>query len=216
MEFQDQEEKIQFFFDAPIRAPSEHSRDGFHSVLYLLRRELIETLGYDPDANTEADVDRGGARRRLFASLGLMFSGFDLLAKFALGDSGRVGTRFCKFMRCPEGGGLTSVDARLLWAIRNSVVHAFGLPPRNALTAQGLAHVGLGTRKEETLRDSAGLVVVERRPDLELAIVYIDGVFRTLISATSRYHDALYGSSAAPARTRFNDAFDLYGLIRIV
>ena len=34
--------KIAYFFDAPNVAPEKHRRDGGLSVLYLLRRELID------------------------------------------------------------------------------------------------------------------------------------------------------------------------------
>jgi hypothetical protein len=87
-------EQISCFFDRLNTPPSEHNRGGLHSVLYLLRRELIETAGYDPNAGSESAADAGGIKRRLFASLILMFTTFDLLAKCALGDTGGVAARF--------------------------------------------------------------------------------------------------------------------------
>ena len=47
--FADVNDKIAFCFTAPAVSTPQHSRDGVVSVLYLLRRELIETAGYDPE-----------------------------------------------------------------------------------------------------------------------------------------------------------------------
>src|SRR5688572_10165989 len=97
---------IRFFIDDPSRPPSVHQRGGLCSVLYLLRRELIETMGHHPDLRNEADVAREGGTTRAFASLILMFTLIDLLAKFRLGDDTPIGVgkRFKDFLTSPEGG----------------------------------------------------------------------------------------------------------------
>jgi hypothetical protein len=71
-----------------------------------LRRELIETLGYEPDIDNEASVKVAGAKRLLFASLILMFTMVDLLAKF-MSDEDGVAIRFKEFLRSPDGGELS-------------------------------------------------------------------------------------------------------------
>ena len=86
--FADLDDKIAFCFTSPKELPSSHNRDGRVSVLYLLRRELIETAGYNPNVDDEGAVDAGGIQNRLFVSLIAMFTAFDLLAKFQLGDQG--------------------------------------------------------------------------------------------------------------------------------
>jgi hypothetical protein len=96
--FTDLDDKIAFCFGSPNELPERQSRDGRVSVLHLLRRELIETAGYDPNTDDENTVEAGGIRRRLFVSLIAMFTAFDLLAKFQRGDEGGVGPRFKAFL----------------------------------------------------------------------------------------------------------------------
>ena len=90
--------KIAWCFSSPNDPPAKHSRDGRFSVMYLLRRELIDTAGYNPDADNEDAVDAEGVRNRLFASLIVMFTAIDLLAKFQFGDKNGVGDRFTGFL----------------------------------------------------------------------------------------------------------------------
>lgn len=208
--FADVTDKIYFFFDSPTTPPQDHKRDTLASVLYLLRRELIETAGYDPAAgDTEEAIDAGGVQRRLFASLILMFTGFDLLAKFQRGDRGHVRDRFKKFLKSPDGAGMTSSDAELFYAIRNSLVHAFGVPDANMLAKLGMQHVGIS--KERVVFKSGGLLVVQGKGDV--AVIYIDGVFRTFTHAIQAYHDTLFGSASGPSRAQFEAMFEKYGTI---
>lgn len=104
--FADLNDKIDFCFDTPTKAPAAHVRGTLASVLYLLRRELIETAGYDPAAgDSEQEVYDGGVKNRLFATLIVTMTGFDLLAKFQFGDkNGEVGKRFLAFLTSPDGG----------------------------------------------------------------------------------------------------------------
>ncbi len=210
-QFYDDDDRIRFFFEEPTRSPSEHARDKAHSVLYLLRRELIETIGYDANVSSEADVDVGGSRNRLFASLLLMSTMVDLLAKFMFGDEGGVGDRFRRFVRSAGGGGKPRLDAELLWSTRNSLVHAFGLPETKNLAKARVTAIGIGQRKEVTWRGSSGLIVIEREG--ETAIIYVDGLFRTVAESIHRYQRTLFGSGSAPARATFADAFARYGWI---
>jgi hypothetical protein len=213
-QFADVEDKISFFFDSPRTEVSVHRRGTLVSILYLLRRELIETAGYDPGVHDEATVDASGVRNRLFASLILMFTAFDLLAKFHLGDSGGVGARFKEFLQAEGGGQLDAPQAKLLYAIRNSLVHAFSVPGLDALQRLGMKGVSLGQRKEfSSAGGVTGLVTTSTHADT--AIVYIDGVFRELQTAISNYRDSLYGSDAKDNRVRFEQMFDKYGSIHI-
>jgi hypothetical protein len=206
--------KILFFFESP-NTPQESHQDGtLTSVLYLLRRELIETAGYDPaSGDTEDTVDATGVRRRLFASLIVMFTGFDLLAKFQRGDAEGVGERFKAFLRSPEGGDVSSYTADLFYAARNSLVHAFGVPDADALSRLGMHGVAFDMRRAGVLGDMRGLTVVERQGDF--AIIYIDGVFRCWRTAIGRFRESLYGQDAGPKRAVFEEMFDKYGTINI-
>jgi len=211
--FEDDNDQIAWFFGAPSTDPAHHARAGANSVLYLLRRELIETIGYDPNTETEDDVDQGGSRRRLFASAILMFTTVDLLAKYMFGDSGGIGERFKQFLQSPDGGGLAPSDAELLWAVRNSLVHAFGLPDSTRLAATGHQSVGIAQRLPTTAGGFDGLVVVAHRGDA--AVVYVDGLFRVVKHAIDRYRQTLSGAGSSEARTAFTSAFSSYGWIRI-
>jgi hypothetical protein len=208
--FGDLDSKIEFFFASPGSPLDSHKRDGLVSVLHLLRRELIDTAGYDPDAgDDEAVVDSSGVRRRLFASLILMFTGIDLLAKFHLGDSGGVGDRFKKFLKDKHVSGSVGRDADLFYAIRSSLVHAFGMPDSDAL--QKLKMKSIAIAHERVVMKGGGLLVVQTQDDV--AIIYVDGVFRSFRFAAERYHESLYGSGSDDARAMFEQMFDKYGTI---
>ena len=213
-DFADDNDRIAWFFEAPSTNPTQHARNKAVSVLYLLRRELIETLGYDPNANTEDDVDTRGSRNRLFASAILMFTAIDLLAKYMSGDVGGIGDRFKRFLQSPDSGGLAPGEAELLWAVRNSLVHAFGLPDSGQLTRTGHRAVGIGQRQATTSGGFTGLVVIAHRGDD--AVVYVDGLFRVIKHAIANYQETLYGSGSAQARTAFASAFASYGWIRVM
>jgi len=209
--FKDVNEKVTFCFASPNELPARHSRNGRLSVLYLLRRELIETAGYDPNTDTEETVDARGIKNRLFVSLIAMFTAFDLLAKFQLGDKNGVGKRFVDFLTSPTGAGMDKSNADLFYAVRNSLVHSFGVPDVDALAKLGLQGVEL--RRRVATKDG-GLLVVQRKswstPPHTVAELYIDGVFRTLHTAIVNYRAALF---YVDTQRRFAPMFDKYGTI---
>jgi hypothetical protein len=209
------DENIDFFFEAPSTSPATHARVDQFSVLYLLRRELLETQGYDPNNDAEAAAWTSGARNRLFASLSLMFTGIDLVAKFEQGDaSGGVGARFQNFLRSPDGGELDASTAELLYAVRNSLLHAFGVPDGDMLTKLGMKQIAIAQRRMEATSIGVGSVSV--RTNGEVAEVYIDGVYRVLLDAVDNYRGSLYGSHSQPARDQFDQMFTKYGTIRML
>lgn len=205
---------IDFFFSAPSTKPEEHRRGDKFSALYLLRRELLETQGYDPNVDAEEIAWKDGAKNRLFASLSLMFTGFDLLAKFEQGDGGKVGERYRAFLRSTEGGSLDSTTADLLWGVRNSILHAFGVPDDDMLKKMGLKEIAIAQRLVVETTLGAGSVSV--RQNGEVAEVFIDGIYRVLLSAIDNYRDSLYGSGTEPAREQFNQMLAKYGTIRMI
>jgi hypothetical protein len=142
----------------------------------------------------------------------LAFTGFDLLAKFEQGDdpAARVGPRFKNFLRSPSGADMNADDAKIFWAVRNSIVHAFNTPDAENLAQLGLKRVALAQRRVE----GAGYVFVSR--DNETATVYMDGVYQVLIDSISNYRGSLYEPREFPdALARFEQMFDKYGTIQV-
>jgi len=209
------DEIIEFFFADPATSPSTHARGDQFSVLYLLRRELLETQGYDPDRDEEATAWKEGARNRLFASVSLMFTGIDLVAKFEQGDkSGGVGARFRNFLTSSDGGELDADAAKLLYGVRNSMLHAFGVPDGDMLADLGLKQIAIAQKRIENTPIGQGSVSV--RTNGEVAEVYIDGIYRVFLDAVDNYRNSLFGSHAQPARDQFEQMFAKYGTIRMV
>jgi hypothetical protein len=210
------DENIEFFFADPSTSRSTHPRGDQFSVLYLLRRELLETQGYDPNVRDAEDTAwKAGAQHRLFASLSLMFTGIDLIAKFEQGDkSGGVAARFQGFLKSSEGGGLDDHAAELLYAVRCSLLHAFGVPDDDALAKLGMKQIAIAQRRMASTTLGVGSVSV--RTNGEVAEVYIDGMYRVLLDAVDNYRNSLFGRSSQPARNQFDQMFAKYGTIRMM
>jgi hypothetical protein len=130
-------DNVDLFLTDALVPFDEADRDGRRSTLYLLRREAQDCLLTDTVENKlvmEAnllplDRNKPGDFHRVFGTAMVLFSGTDLLAKFAFGDKSAVGDRFqdfaCQYM------GLTKPQAHALWSGRNAIMHSFGLfePP---------------------------------------------------------------------------------------
>jgi hypothetical protein len=140
-----------------------------------------------------------------------MFTAFDLLAKLQLGDKDGPGKRFKAFLT--SAAGMQRSDAELFYAVRNSLTHAFGVPDIDSLAKLGLQGVELRRRGET----QDGLAVVQRRswgePSRTVAILYIDGAFRTLMTTLRNYRRSL--SESVEARRQFDQMFDKYGMINM-
>jgi len=204
MTFSSDDDRITFFFDSPNNA--SHARAGLHSVLYLLRRELLETMGFDPNSTSEHDAGAAGPRNRMFASLILMFTVVELLAKFAYGDaSGNVGARFRAFLASADGGELVDEQALQLYKLRSSLVHAFGVPDADTLATLGLSGFSLAQRSDSGL-------IMQQTPS-GVAVVYIDGIYRVVIAAVEKYRETLYGSGSSDRRALLLQMFAKYGTI---
>jgi len=210
--FADSKDRLGFFFTDPQTPPDQAKRGSMYSVLYLLRRELIDTAGYDPNTTKESDVSTGGIKTRRFASMILMFTVIDLLAKAVYGDSGGVGKRFKDFVSHDELGG-HSTEAALFWAARNGLVHAFGEPDVDDLAKLGLRRVAYQSRRE-TEYPGAGtaLHIVDRRGDA--AVIYVDGTFAITATAIDRCRYWIWRNSGHYAE--FDRFFEAYGTIEVV
>lgn len=208
------DDAIAFFFSDPGDPPERHLQEGAGdeaSALYLLRREIIDTAGYDPDVDDEEAVVDGGVKKRLFATMILCFTVIDLLAKFATGK--KMGPAFKEFVGSPNGGGMTALNADLLWAVRNALVHQFNVPDEDnaAMKALGLKKFSFDQRREFDVGGIQGQSVVVQ--DGEEVTVYIDGLVKFTFATVRKYEDTLFGSDSGQVRQRFKDAYPVYGVI---
>lgn len=216
MDFEDIEisRTIDFFFAEPSLRHEQHCRGDQFSVLYLLRQELVETQGYNPYKDAESAVCKEGARNRLFASLSLMFTGYDLLAKFEQGDHHRfIGERYIAFLRSDSGAGLNYLHADMLYGVRNSLLHSFGVPDDDKLTKLGVKQIAIVQRRVVETTMGSGNSIVQSNDDV--AEVFIDGVYCNFLNTIGRYRDSLYGDGTDERRERFMSMFTKYGTIRI-
>lgn len=214
MGFANLEDKINFCFTPPDVVREKHQRSGLVSVLYLLRQELIETAGHIP-ASGEHRVCTEGIRNRLFATLILTFTGFDILAKFQNGDaSNEVGKRFKTFLMHPEGADQVELEADLYWAVRNSLTHAFGLPNGRSLTTPGVTSIGLERGKGEFISGQLSRSI-SFDPVTGRAMVYTDGVYCAFVHSLKRFEDSLHGAQSPAGLAIFEAMFEKYGLIHV-
>jgi len=95
---------------------------GTFGVLYLLRRDTLQCLGFDPNTgarNKEPVLWPGGMA---------ILAGIDLTAKFFKGDDniGGVGQRFKDFIE-QNFQHISAGDKETIYQLRNSLLHSFGL-----------------------------------------------------------------------------------------
>jgi hypothetical protein len=198
--------KIDTFF----RAPTEGQRNGPVSVLYLLRREVQDCL--IGTVITEDRVLAHQNRKRLFASAMLIFTGVDLLAKFAAGDDrpGGVRARFVAFLmrfgrnrprREEPCRQLTESEAHALYRFRNGLMHSFGMYTED----KGGTIVGM-----TLFQSDQPCPVVQQREDgtWELSI---DDLYEMFFKAILGYREALSTDPVLP--DKFGRMFDSYGTI---
>jgi hypothetical protein len=121
---------IDFFFAPPHTDGGEDKIKGRESVLYHLRRELQLCL-FPADPIVDETELKSKLKSRApctrFTPILLVVSGIDLLGKFLAGtDEGQVRCRFISYLR-QHFSGLTENDINVIWRVRNSYVHSFGL-----------------------------------------------------------------------------------------
>jgi hypothetical protein len=110
--------EVDFFFRSPRSKPSSPE---VVSQLYLLRRDIDACFGIDPDTGNRINC------RTLWPGVMAILAGVDLLGKFLAGDDtqGQVRVRFRAFLE--KYFGLSSADAEIIYQLRNSLLHSFGL-----------------------------------------------------------------------------------------
>ena len=125
---------LQWFFRSPRQIPGKG--DDF-SQLYLLRRDIETCFGIDPNTGLQMrPVDERNHSalycKAIWPGTMAVLAGIDLLAKFFEGSDNSggkgkhgVGKRFKKFAR--KYMRLTKEEANLIYQLRNSLLHSFGL-----------------------------------------------------------------------------------------
>jgi len=95
------------------------------STLYLLRRDVAQCLGFNPNTSEE---DKKKYPPALWPALMGIFAGIDLLAKFYCDNDkqGKVGERFKKYIQ-EYFKGIAPGQEDHLWLVRNALMHSFGL-----------------------------------------------------------------------------------------
>lgn len=117
--------KTKTHIDRFFKAPSDPPQKGTNSVLYLLRRDVMQCLGHDPQTGRKLP------NIALFPGLMGIFAGLDLLAKFHAGtDRNRAHQRFEEFVHTYFKTVRSDWD-KTLWQLRNSIMHSFGLHSEN-------------------------------------------------------------------------------------
>ncbi|MGC4043220.1 MAG: hypothetical protein QM758_05405 [Armatimonas sp.] len=107
-----------FFFRSPRLEPNSPE---VVSQLYLLRRDIDACFGIDPNTGSPINF------RTIWPGVMAILAGVDLLGKFLAGDDtqGQVGIRFRDFLE--KYFGLSSTDSEIIYQLRNSLLHSFGL-----------------------------------------------------------------------------------------
>ena len=111
--------EAELFFKKPAETPTI---PGTFGILYLLRRDILQCLGFDPNTGTrnkEPVLWPGGMA---------ILAGIDLIAKFYKGDDtiGQVGQRFKDFIT-KYLQPISTGDEETIYQLRNSLLHSFGL-----------------------------------------------------------------------------------------
>ena len=127
-------DKINWFFKSPRIAPLERE---VHSQLYLLRRDIDTCFGTNPNTGFQFNpVDKKTHKeiycKAIWPGTISILAGIDLLGKFLAGSdkSGGKGKdsvkgRFKEFVK--RYIGIADCEASLLYQLRNSLLHSFGL-----------------------------------------------------------------------------------------
>jgi len=129
---------LNWFFRSPRSAPQKGEK---FSQLYLLRRDIDTCFGIDPNSGQVASPVDWATNvpircEAIWPGTMAVLAGIDLLGKFVAGTdkthgpgSVGVGKRFVAFAE--RYLGLSSPDADLLYQLRNSLLHSFGLYSEN-------------------------------------------------------------------------------------
>ena len=182
-------EDADLFFLCPR---TEIKRRGRFGVLYLLRRDIDQCMGIDPNTG------QGGGPTALWPGAMAMLAGVDLLAKFFAG-SDKVrgnGQRFLKFLECCSD--LKNADDRdLIYQLRNSLMHSFGLYSKG----------------KRFILTSGGATELVSKPKPDQYSIDLPILHQKFKEAVSLYREKLNGDEELG--TKFDKMFANYGYINI-
>lgn len=156
------------FFQPPR---TEIGPPNWFGVLYLLRRDIDLCMGIHPSTGQPV------AFRAEWPGAMTMLAGIDLLAKFFAGSddngSGKVGQRFRMFLE-RFFAGLQQADRDVLYQLRNSLLHSFGLYSKGRSKVYRFCLTGHG----------AGPLVSHPQPDqYVIALRVLHRKFETAVAA---------------------------------
>gem|GEM_PF-532149 len=183
---------IDRFFKAPSDPPYV---PGTNSVLHLLRRDVVQCLGRDPQTGLKL------SNIALFPGIMGIIAGVDLLAKFHAGQDGSgAGSRFEEFVRTYFRPVRSGWD-RIIWQFRNSLLHSFGLHSKD--NKGRMYHFRLNLDDCPLLRKRGG----------DKYYVGITPLHERFESAVSLYEFSVRADSMLQAN--FERMYPTYGTIRI-
>ena len=193
------DEEIDFFFAPPL--PPQTA--GVQSPLHLVRRELQDCLTGTVVPEHLFLADRGD-RHRLFATVMVIMSGIDLLAKFYAGSdaSGQVGVRFTRFAGAFIFKGYLAPEEYadvLYYGCRNPVTHSF-----NVRQQKYKIFIADGPRDVAVLR---------ARNEPGCFVVCVEGLALAFIAAVREYETLVRNDTSA--RYAFSTMFFNYGSIGV-
>jgi len=180
------------FFEDPLvyRAPP-----GQFGILFLLRRDINSCLGAEAGAQnrTAHQIQWPGA-------MGVL-AGIDLLAKFYAGEDGQgVGSRFRAFVQ--RFFHIPTAEAEILYQLRNSMLHSFGLYSRGQS----------GAVYRFNLISRGGRPLIRHTPP-EHYLVDVIALHEDFENAVEEYRQALGGDT--DLQQNFVAMFPNYGAIHI-
>jgi len=181
------------FFEAPStqkKIPNEFS------VLYLLRRDVCQCMGIDP--NTGNPINKS----TIWPGTMAILAGIDLLGKFYAGNDqiGQVSKRFKDYVD-KYFTGISCKDKDTIYQLRNSLLHSFGLYSK--------AHNGDIYRF--TLAQNRSSFITHTPPDKYL--IDINELHNKFENSISRYCTDI--ESNKNLQNNFNAMFPNYGKIKI-
>ncbi len=195
---------IEMFFRDPQDKPTF---PGEFSTLYLLRRDIETCLGRDPTTRQQINF------QALWPAAISIFAGIDLLAKFCSGDKGGVGERFKEFIN--KYSGLDKDKADVLYILRNSLVHSFGLYSEHESKNKKIIHtftlnnntgeLSIKTNETKYTEDVNGVSINVEANHFIVSIKELNYLFNKLVNS---YHEDLKKRSDLPL---FNAMFKKYG-----
>lgn len=191
------------FFEDPY---SKRNTPGKYGILHLLRMDILRCIGINPlDKFNLLPVDI------LWPGTMAILAGIDLLGKFYCGNDSfngnipeeQVGGRFKIFVD-KYFTGVSPGDKEILYQLRNSLLHSFGLYSKN----------NAGKKFKFILGQEMGYLVTNKPQDYyEIDIKILQANFEFSISAYS--DDLENGANKNVLQTNFTRMFPFYGVIEI-